>query len=180
MKPKLSNISEICELLTQGLDCWIKAGKILCDHLDEGSSIGKISEQTSLPKQVLEQLERVGRKQVLPQLLIADFPAAKLMERLPYSEQLRLQGEAIPCWISTNEIKNIKANDMTPRQSRQAFAAGHIRTIEEQKIWILEQRKIAPLVQVDAHYTVLKEKVVFHSACEMSRSVLLRILGELE
>ena len=181
MTSTLSKIDRISELLNQGIQCWREAGELLCQHLDAGASINEVAEQSKVPQSVLEQLERIGRKQILPCLLISDYPAARMMEKLPYSEQSRLQDESIPLLLDTNEILNVAADEMTKRQAKQAFAPGHVRSISEQKAWLAEQRSIAvPLVTIQTPYTVGRGKVTFHSACEMSRSVLLRILGELE
>jgi len=142
-----SKYSEIQELLISGIDCWKKAGDLLCAFLDKGESIVVISEETGMPRNVLVQLERIGRKQIMPFLLISDFPAARALEKLPYSEQKRLTEESVPVLLQTAEgpdILNVKVEAMTHEQVRQVFGDGQVRSIAEQKARIAVCRNPMP------------------------------------
>jgi len=172
--------AEIVELLKKGIESWLRAGELLCEELDAGTPLSELQEATGINPRVLEQLERIGRKQVMPQLLIADYPAARKVERLPYSEQERLTRESIPLLLPDGDIINIEVHNATRGQARQIFASGHVRSLAEQKAYLKENAPINIHEKIEAQYTISRGRVIFHTACEMTRQTMVRILAEME
>ena len=179
----ITNYTEIKNLLQQGIECWEKAGEMLIKNLDAGASLNTVSEATGIALNILEQLERIGRKQVIPRLLISDYPAARAMEKLPYSEQERLQRDTVPLIVSADgkiDVLMVKPDDMTPNQVKQAFCKGHIRTAAEQRAWLADQQqRVIPAKTTASLYTVGKGEVVIHAPCTLTRGQLARILADI-
>lgn len=180
-----TKLNEIANLLKEGIACWERAGAILVEQLDAGTTIKEAEEATGIPANVLCQLERIGRKQIVPRLLISDYPAARAMEKLPYSEQSRLQSETVEIIVTDAgkyDILNVLPSEMTPHQVRQAFASGHVRTLSEQKAWVADQRGKSVVKTAASDYKVSKNEVTFFvggSQVTYSRQQLARILAEL-
>lgn len=171
---------QIATLIRQGIECWTKAGEVLCEILDSGESLSSISESAEIPYNVLCQLERIGRKQVIPQLLLSEYPAARAIERLPYSEQVRLQADPVEIMVSGGDVLKVKPSEMTSHQVKQAFAKDHCRTLSEQKAWLVDQTPTVTVSKEIASYRIRGNKVFFPAPCEMTRSTLARILAEME
>jgi hypothetical protein len=171
---------QIANLIRQGIECWTQAGEVLCEILDAGESLSSISEAAEIPYNVLCQLERIGRKQVIPQLLLSEFPAARAIERLPYSEQVRLQADPVEIVVSGGDVLKVKPSEMTRHQVKQAFASDHCRTLSEQKAWLVDQTPAPVASKEIASYRIRGNKVFFPAPCEMTRSTLARIIAEMD
>ena len=89
-----TSLESLKSAIDAGIESWKAAGIAIVDLIDNhGMTLGQISESINSPvvnPNVLAQFERIGRNQVLPRLLVASFPAAKAMQKLPLSEQRRL------------------------------------------------------------------------------------------
>jgi len=105
------------------------------------------------------------------------------MEKLPYSEQERLQRDAVPLIVSADgkiDVLMVKPDDMTPNQVKQAFCKGHIRTAAEQRAWLADQQqRVIPAKTTASLYTVGKGEVVIHAPCTLTRGQLARILADI-
>lgn len=83
-------ITQFLELFRQGKEVWLKAGEILVAMIDANPDIIEhlLSLDENLKSDTLEALERIGRKRLLPELLLDDSMGAKRLARLPYQVQL--------------------------------------------------------------------------------------------
>jgi hypothetical protein len=178
-----SKLAALRKAVTEGILAYLKAGELLVEILDEGYNLQDIAEKSEMPVDVLAQLERIGRKQLCPQLLLAEYPAARRLERLPFSEQERLMNGPVEVLIlrdGTTDTLQVNVQHLTPQQVRQVFAASHVRSLAEQRQWIESQRPPAEPVKVDVPYVLTrKNTIIFNQACEMTAKELLRIASQL-
>lgn len=184
----MNNITEtksqkIALLITSGIESWVKAGEILVDMLDNDQvELDQIAQGTGVPAGILGRFEQLGRKQLLPDLLIADYPASKYMQCLPYSEQVRLTKESIEVLTSDGLDKIlISSKNLTSNQCRQVFAKHEVRELAGQKAWVESSRRKAATKTVEAGmtYHIEKGQVIFDKGCAMKASQLLNILAQL-
>lgn len=181
-------INEIVSHFQKGIDAWIQAGEKLVEAIETHHlNIHEIAENTGIPLDVLSALEKIGRHQLNPGLLIAEYPAARHMERLPLSEQTRLLEHPVEVLLVRDDgtdILRIQVRNMTSGQARQVFARDHVRPIDEQRAWIEAQRTTAATEpkRIDLPYTINQRRgcVLFRADVEVSQKELLRIITQLQ
>lgn len=174
-------LQELREALTRGRDAFLMAGQIVMEALSEGGlSLDELHQETEIPLDVLAQLERIGRGQLNPQLLLSDFPAARAMERLPMSEQNRILMEPVDLFVikegKPDHLK-VPVATLTAKQARQVFSRNYVRPLHEQKNWLEGQQKQAAhqTIRRDVPYEITRRHTVIIGAVEFTVAELLRI-----
>lgn len=184
-----NQVSEFVSLVAQGIECWNKAGEIIVQLLDEhGMTIAEIAESSEfLTEDIVTRFEQLGRKQLFPRLLVADYPAAKYIIKLPYSEQKRVIEGSVELLVLNGKESTtlmVKPENMTPAQCRQVFAGDQVRSIGAQRAWLEDKRSMKEIadaiINSDALYKVKGRRVVFLRACELSAGQLAQIISEIE
>jgi hypothetical protein len=182
-------VGEIVSLITRGIECWSKAGEIVVKLIDDHRmTIPEIAGNSEfLTEDIVARFEQLGRKQILPQLLVADYPAAKHVIKLPYSEQSRAVDEGIELLVMGDEghsTLKVAISNLTPLQCKQVFAKDAIRSLPAQRAYIESQKtdnEIKGRVFNDeAIWKVSGRKVVFFKPCQMTARELAQIIAEIE
>jgi hypothetical protein len=182
-------ITEFVALVTQGIECWNKAGEIVVRLLDEHNmTIADIAETSELlTEDIVTRFEQLGRKQLIPCLLVADYPAARHLVRLPYSEQKRAVETSVDllvCEGKETSVLKVSVENLTPTQCRQVFDGDQVRSIGAQRAWLEDRRATQEIRDVlsspGALYQVRGRKVVFKRPCELSAGQLAQIISEIE
>lgn len=179
-------IAELQQAIFTGVEAWKKAGQLLVEIIEnDGLALADIAEQADLPIDVLSQLEKIGRNQLVPQLLLAEYPAARKLERLPMSEQERLMLEPVEVMVMKDGAPDtlcVPVRHLSGTQVRQVFATNHVRSLSEQRQWIESQRPQAgEPVKMAVPYTLTRKgSVIFNQGCEMTAKELLRIAAQLQ
>jgi hypothetical protein len=181
-----TKVNEFIALITQGIECWNKAGEIVVSLLDEQqmttAEIANCSEY--LTEDIVTRFEQLGRKQLIPRLLIADYPAAKHLVRLPYSEQKRLVDGSVDLLVSDSETLKVSVQNLSSSQCKQVFEKNHVRSIGAQRAFLEEKKTINTIrnavTSFQDIYLVKGKKVVFCRPCEMTAGQLAQIISEIE
>lgn len=182
-------ITEFIALITQGIECWNKAGEIIVQLLDEHDmTISEIAETSEfLTEDILTRFEQLGRKQLIPRLLVADYPAARYLVRLPYSEQKRSVETSIDLLLfdgKDTSVLKVSVENLTPAQCRQVFDGDQVRSTGAQRAWLEDKRSSQEirdaLESPGALYQVRGKRVVFKRPCELSAGQLAQIIAEIE
>lgn len=181
-----SGISSLKSAIIAGIDSWTRAGEEVVKLLDSGMSLHDIEAEANcefINANVLAQFERIGRKQVMPKLLVLDFPASIYLQKLPMSEQIRLVNGEVELLVhdgSPNvDTLRVSTANLTKGQCKQVFDKNGVRSLGAQRAWLEDQKKKAPLQSSVPTWRIKGEKVVFSSACEMSRHDLAIILAQM-
>ena len=179
-----NKIQDLRECLTRGRDAFVDAGNLVVEALDEGGiSLAGLYDATEIPIDVLAQLERIGRKQLNPQLLLADFPAARQMERLPMSEQDRLLSDPVDVYVVKDgkpDKMKIPIHALSGKQVKQVFARNYVRGLAEQREWIDSSAVAAAqtaAVRRDVPYEITRRHTVIIGGNEFTVAELLRIVA---
>ena len=182
-------ITEFVALVTQGIECWNKAGEIVVRLLDEHNmTIADIAETSELlTEDIVTRFEQLGRKQLIPCLLVADYPAARHLVRLPYSEQKRAVETSVDllvCEGKETSVLKVSVENLTPTQCRQVFDGDQVRSIGAQRAWLEDRRATQEIRDVLSSpgplYQVRGKRVVFKRPCELSAGQLAQIISEIE
>jgi hypothetical protein len=184
-KPTKDIIEEIAGLISQGIECWQKAGELVVRLLDDhGMTAAEIARSSPyLTQSIISRFEQLGRKQIVPRLLVADFPATKHIVRLPFSEQKRVLESPIELLIledSNTDTLTTPVENLTYQQCKQVFGTNHVRTLGAQRAYLEEQKTKAPVLLVEPLYKIRGKRVIFTQPCEMSARQLAQILAEVE
>lgn len=184
-----NQVSEFVSLVAQGIECWNKAGEIIVQLLDDhGMTIGEIAESSEfLTEDIVTRFEQLGRKQLVPKLLIADYPAAKYIIKLPFSEQKRVIEGSVELLVMSGKESTtlmVKPENMTSAQCRQVFNGDQVRSIGAQRAWLEDKRSsqeiVGAIVGSDPLYKVKGKRVVFYRPCELTAGQLAQIISEIE
>jgi hypothetical protein len=185
IKPAKDIIEEVAGLISQGIECWQKAGELVVRLLDDhGMTTAEIAGSSPyLTQSIISRFEQLGRKQIVPRLLVADFPAAKHVIRLTYSEQKRVLDspvELLTLEESTTDKLAVSVENLTHQQCKQVFGTNYVRTLGAQRAYLEEQKTKTPVLLVEPLYKIRGKRVVFTQPCEMTARQLAQILAEVE
>jgi hypothetical protein len=185
-----NSIHELGKLIEDGINSWTKAGEIVV-HLvdDQGLSLEDIVQQSGselLNVNLLSQFERIGRKQVMPRLLASSYPAAAHLQRLPLSEQKRLMDGSVELVVNHDgkfDLLQVNVRHLTKHQCKQVFDSQDVRSAGAQRAWLEEQSQSKENSAIRSGqnllWTVKNGKVIFRTACEVTRHELAVILTQL-
>lgn len=185
-------INEFTGLIKEGIEAWQKAGLIVVDLIDgQGESCSSLAEKSGLGPGIIGRFEQLGRKQLMPYLLMVDWKAAKYLVRLPYSEQKRLEHGSVELLIENEsgvDTIQVPVRNLEPEQCKQVFCREGVRDLAAQRSYLVERRSSERLKAVrevvgsqsEPYQIGRKNTVIISRPCELSRRELLRILEDME
>ena len=179
-----SNESEICDQIRLKLagaaSEMLAACALVVELIDMHDWVAEdVAEKLQIPPVFARNLERVGRKHLLPELIWGETPGRRRLARLPLSEQSRLMVEPLPVATVKGDVLQVGLDNLTPELCRQVFDGPRVRNLGEQRAWLeVESRKVKPMGVAD--YEVVGRQLVIHSPCKMTRAQCARALAEME
>lgn len=173
-------ITELSSLITQGIECWSKAGEIVVRLIDEhNESIETIALRSKyLTEDIVARFEQLGRKQLMPELLIASYSAANKIARLPYSQQRSVMEDGVDVLLGNGDTMKIMPENLNPDQVRQVFDKNLVRNIAAQKAY-MESVCHESQKKLQSDYSVKNGKIVINNPCTLTQKDLLRMINEL-
>jgi len=181
-------ITQFRQLLSQAVRNLAEAGNVCVHMMDNlGMSAQEVAEQSGGGKDVIIQLERIGRKQLNPILLTVNYPACSYMTRIAKSDQDRLlSGPLEVLIVGKNDevsILQIDAENLTFDQCRQVFDRNKVRDIPAQRAWIESQKAKAIRNATPGNpspYSIDGKSVIIHYAStRLTPKQLVRMLNEM-
>lgn len=139
-------VERFSRLVTEGIEAWVGAGEILNEMLAEDPLVKfKIVEKIPwMTTDILDGFERMGRREIFPQLLLDQSEGARRLIRLPYAEQERLYGGEIPLAVmKRGEIitERRPIRDLNFKECQRAFSDFSLRPIAEQRKMLIPAPK---------------------------------------
>jgi len=190
IKSVKQRVSEVIALFTAGLERWYEASLIVVDLIDEDAGSIEILKQESnglLNDSLIAAFERIGRKQLIPQLAYMSGPGPERLAKMPFSVQEKYLNEPVDLLIlkdddSTDKLR-VSVHDLTARQAAQVFDRDCVRSLPAQRAWLENERmrlcaaaKQAP----EFPYKINGRRVTFVEGCTLTAKELARILSEIE
>ena len=184
---KKSELSRVSELIMQGLECWVEAGKIIADTLDDHpESMNRICEVTGLDENIIRRFYQIGKQQLHPKILCSTAQGVMRLASCQYHEQEKYLDEPIEVMVSNGETLKVKAENLTQQQVKQVFNRDHVRALPEQKAWLatdekrrIEQEQTKRAEVAEANYTIRNHKVLFRKGVEMSQQEVVQLLARM-
>lgn len=169
------------ELIREGIDKWKQAGECLVAMLEKNPNIKKklLDDYPFLSAGILAKLEDVGRGHLMPQLLLSDSSAFRKARELPVSEQKKAIESKVPLVFERNgsyDVLEVDFKSLSHDQSMQVFDRDHIRTEQEQRLFIEQKRSASKKPAKD--WEIEGGMIVFRRGARFTVADLSRILGE--
>jgi len=142
-------IERFYELLKQGYDAWIQAGKIVVSALESDPDFAdKVHEaHPEVSVNVVLAFDRIGRRALHPKLAMSDSSGAKALQRLSYDLQEKYVDELITvitlCDGKVGVAKK-RVFDLEKHEAKQVFTPHHVRTEAEQYDYLQKHAKSHP------------------------------------
>ena len=167
-----------------GTNGFARAAKIYTAAIDEPS--GSVAEQLRdacpfIPASAWSGLERVGRGEVMPRLLLG----SSFLCRYPISEQKKYTDDPIQVALDDGDTLSVMHYNLSNYQRRQIDGKNHVRTIAEQRAWMASEARIAVVAKsepgkIDLPYSASKGKLQVFKPTTFDRKTLARLLSEME
>lgn len=179
-------IDEISNLVLKGIECWHQAGARLCELIDNDPDVfDKICcDVPQLTPNILRQLERIGRRQLVPELLLKAGAGWNRLRQMPFDVQKRFMEQPVSVLIETangpDEIK-VAIDDLTPRQAKQVFSDNGPRDLGSQRAWLRShQPQLPEPKETRKPYSVHGRVLVVTTPCKLSLQEIGVILAEMK
>lgn len=179
----------LAEEINNGINSWIKAGEIVVRLVDEhGATLDQIAEYIpAVSVEILQRFEQIGRKQVVPNLLVAGYPAARHLISAPYSDQTHAIEKGVEVVIHVDgkyDVLNVKVENLSAAQCRQVFTGSGVRTPAAQRAYIesigLGMKAAKPGKPESTPYTIVSGgRIAFREGCVLTRSELAKLLAQI-
>jgi len=191
LKTVKQRVAEVLALFTAGLERWYEASLIVVDLIDEqnGEAIEMLKRESNgmFNDRAIAAFERMGRKQLVPQLAYMSGAGPERLAKMPFSVQEKYLGEPIELLIlkddeSTDKLK-VSVHDLTPKQAAQVFDRDCVRSLPAQRAWLENERArtvaiAKPVPQFP--YRISGRRVTFFEGCTLTAQELARILSQIE
>ena len=177
-------IKDIADLIAEGIQAWTIAGEHLVEILDNSNkTIFEVANSLDMDPNILARFEQLGRRQLVPQLLMDNYPASKHIQKLTFSMQEELVGGSVEVLAADNNDKLLIATkNLTPQQCKQVFTKNGVRDLAAQRAFIESNRRQKKDVVVVSEnpYRINKKEVIFERGCKLKASQLINILAQIQ
>ena len=138
--PKVTDVKAWGELIVDAVNQGIsEAGKLYKEYLSRGGNGRRLQATISLPTtKWTDLLESAEGKVYPPVMMYGDVHRA--VKSLTAAEQKEIMVEGVEVVVKDTSIK-WRPSVMSPSLRKQVFAPDHVRSLDEQKVWILEQER---------------------------------------
>jgi hypothetical protein len=177
-----STPQHLADLVKQGTIAFADAGKLAVELIDSREyTLASLAEAAELPIFVISKLERIGRGQLLPELLLAGFPASRYLSSLPFSEQKRLAKGRVPLLVKAQEgwdTLEVEVKNLSEKQCRQIFNQREVRSTGAQRAYLEEHAKtVAPSIK--APWRARGKTIIVERPCELTAQDILNMLQQI-
>ena len=186
-----NDLERLQQCLHSGMAAWVEAGEIVVRILEDDKDGIHVLTQAlpELSEDIFYTLERLGKRQLHPRLLVTDNPGMKRLQSLSYAQQCRLLEEPVDVLIKNKDridTLKVRVENLTPAQCRQVFAPHSLRDLASQRAYLeAEERKvrleIEGLVQADpCPYRIVGQKIIFRRDCVLTNREIKQLLELLD
>lgn len=180
-------IEQVLALIKQGVEAWVKAGKLVAQAVDEDPDfIDKVCAKCpDISPEVMLRFDQIGRNRLYPKLLLSDSPGVKKLFRLPYALQERYSEKPVELLISENDSTktlHVDVRNLTADQARQVFDKSGVRSVAAQRAWLESMKRSSPVVDAmaDVAYVISGKRIILKKDASFTARELARILSEIE
>jgi hypothetical protein len=181
-----SRINKFASLIQQGIDAWNKAGEILVQMIDEDPEVVEAiaNAHPHITKEILARFEKIGRKQVIPDLFLSEAPGIRKLRSLPYSVQKHYADHPVEVLVVNNgkqEMLKVDAKNLTSGQVAQVFTLDGVRDTAQQRAYLLDKatQSSFPKLSESLPYRIKGGEVQFQN-CTLNKQQVLEIAARMK
>lgn len=179
-----SDIDRIASLINQGVQAWIEAGKIVANAIDKDPDFAEKlnAKHPEVSVEMVYALDRVGRRELHPKLLLSEYPGVRRLRRLPYSLQEKYVNNPVPVLVNGPkgwESLQVDINNLTPQQAAQVFDKNGVRSDAAQRAYIESQKAKQPAKEYKDPCRVVGHRLVIAQPCEITAKELSHFLAQM-
>ncbi len=179
-------IERFIQLVQQGYESWIEAGRIVCEQTDNDPSFPEkvTKKHPEISEDVIYAFEQIGRRKLHPKLLMSNKPGPRRLRSMPYELQERFIEEPVNVLVENNgkwEELRVSVFNLTPLQARQVFNGNTIRPAAAQRAFI-ESEKLSNATEAnlaEVPYRITNGALVVLQPCKLDRKQLSQILANM-
>lgn len=179
-------IQKIAELITGGISMWVEAGQLIAKEIDESDEFLDLicSAVPGFTPELVMRFYALGKKQIHPELLIAEGPGPKALLKLPYAIQEKYLSSSVDVLIRNGkdwDTLKVNIRNLTPDQARQVFSKDSVRSVQSQRAFIesANVKKFNPSADVES-YKIIGKRVTIRRDVTLTAKDLANILAEME
>ncbi len=177
------HVNEFVQLINKGVEAWVKAGEILVEMIEEDTNAYDriMMKDPRIKYETLCLIEKLGRKQIHPNLLFDNSYAAKTkIPNLPYCKQAECYEsplEVVKMVSSRVSVDRKKASEMTRFEADLVFSKTSIRTVQEQ-VDLIKSKKFE-ISFAPPSYEIQGKFIKFRANTSFSREEIEEIISKL-
>lgn len=179
-------IAEFCQLIEQGKQCWIEAGKKLAEAAEKIPNFINLMLEACphFTERFLRKMIDLGHGALHPDLLIGESTGERRLARLPYSWQEKHAMKPVELLVKRDKEWDtllVPVRDLTPEQCNQVFDDSAVRTTAQQRSYLesVWAKRVVPPKQTNSPYRIIGGQLVVMSPAKFSRKELAKILAEM-
>lgn len=180
-------INRFSELITQGKQAWINAGKVLADAVDKVPGFTKklMERHPEFTERFIRKMIDLGRGALHLDLLIGESVGERRLAKLSYSWQEKYTQSPVSLLIKTEKGWDelfVDVRNLTPEQCNQVFTDDGVRSKEQQRAYLESAwaKRIAPPTKSNLPYRIVGNKLVVMTPTQFDRKELAQFLAEME
>lgn len=137
-----------------------------------------------ISEDVVWQFERIGRRSLLPKLLLCDAPGVRALRRMAYSEQERYADTPMDVLVlngGQSDTLKVLPKNMTAAQAAQVFDRESIRSLSAQRAWMMGRKEHSTFPTLDSlmPYKIKNGQVKFTEGCTLNAKQVAEILSNM-
>jgi hypothetical protein len=182
-----SEAEQFYQLVTQGIEAWMKAGQIVARQLDRDPKWAEKVCQLipGMTEETIYRFDAIGRNQLAPKLMLANCPGYRALAQLPVELQHRHLEQPVKLLVFRDgrpDTLLVDVQNLTKQQCRQVFSNKGIRSEAQQQAWIeSQQTKVA--LQIPAKlgepYYIRGQTVHIQKPMILTQADVMRMLSKM-
>lgn len=180
-----SEIKAWADAYQSGVDGWVKLGEITARLIDTYPDfMDKLcAAHKQITPEFLKRLARVGRHEIVPQLLVASSCGSNKLRQLPYELQEKYVSQPVELLVKTEagwDTLLVEVDNLTKDQTDQVFDSKtrDVRSTAAQRAFI-EDKQVPAVKTAVVPYRIKGGKLEVFSPCSFGSKDLARIMVEL-
>lgn len=175
---QINTVHEFVRLFSIGLEAWVQAGEIAAAEIDKDASWPeKVNKENPLiPESAILDFAKLGRKVLIPQLLLAERPGHRALRKMPYELQKKYISEPVELLLAGGEPLLVDTANLTSDQAAQVLSPEGPRSLAAQRT-LMESRIVnagVPVGKADPDYEFKGKTVRVYRPCIIDLGELLR------
>lgn len=178
------SVVRVASLINEGLKAWRDAGELLVAVYDEDpANRGRVKvDLANIPQPILTTLERIGRRQLVPQVYSSNGPGYRKLAKMSYDVQEFYLVNPVELVVETSrgvDVLKVSVDALSVAQVKQVFGDTAPRDPAAQRAYLADCKRRAAPVRCEDAYELRKDSLIVTRPCELTRQQLTSLLAQM-